>query len=131
VNDQGGDYIAFRDSVIVALADDQVPPGLGDLELTDLCRRHGIAFSETWITTVGADMEVLGWGRDRSTLKERRFLINGAGLARAAEVRKARKPVTVRERVRKVPVAKGLWDLFKIGLGVVLGVLATRYFGQS
>ena len=97
------DYIAFRDSVIVALADDQEPPGLGDLDLKDLCARHQIGFHDTWLMTVGADMEQLGWGTDTSTLKQRRFLINGAGLARATEVRRARKPVRLRDRIRNVP----------------------------
>ena len=97
------DYIAFRDSVIVALADDQEPPGLGDFDIADLCARHGIKAHETWIMTVGRDMESLGWGRDTSTTKQRRFLINGGGLARAVEVRKARRPVPLFDRAKAVP----------------------------
>ena len=97
------DYIAFRDAVIVALADDQEPPGLGDLDLFDLCERHQIGFLDTWVMTVGKDMEGLGWGEDTSTLDAKRFLINGGGLARAAEVRNARKSRSLINQVRAVP----------------------------
>lgn len=53
--------------------------------------------------TVSRDMETLGWGKDRSTLKQKSFLINGSGLARAAEIRRARKPVSIVSRVKAVP----------------------------
>ena len=96
------DYITFRDSVIVALADEQEPPGLGAIELSELCKRHGIPFHDTWIQTVGADMAQLGWGTDRSTLKGRLFQINGSGLARASEVRKARMPLSLHGRIATV-----------------------------
>ena len=96
------DYIGFRDSVIVALADEQEPPGLGSIEVSGLCKRHGISFHETWLQTIGPDMAQLGWGTDRSTLKERSFLINGSGLARAVEVRNARKPLSLKDRIAAV-----------------------------
>jgi hypothetical protein len=103
VSIENADYITFRDSVIVALADDQEPPGLGYLDIEDLCKRHGIFAHETWISTVGHDMQSLGWGKADSDLEEHRFLINGGGLARAAEVRQTRKPVSFFDRVRSVP----------------------------
>jgi hypothetical protein len=96
------DYLSFRDSVIVALADAQEPPGLGDLEIQDVCSRHSIWTCDTWLMTVGKDMEQLGWGKDTSTMKSRRFLISGAGLARAAEVRKLRQSATFVERCKAV-----------------------------
>ncbi len=97
------DYLAFRDAVIVALADDQEPPGLGEMDLFDLCARHQIGFHDTWVMTVGEDMERLGWGKDTSTLQHKRFLINGGGLARAAEIRSARRPKPLLAKVRDVP----------------------------
>ena len=96
-------YPSFRDSVIVAIADEQDPPGLGQVNLHDLCNRHALACTPTWIEVVGGDMDKLGWGRDVSTLKERKFLINGAGLARAAEVREARKPESVSSKIKRIP----------------------------
>ena len=123
MRDQDGDYVAFRDSVIVALADDQEPPGLGTVELSDLCKRHGITFYDSWIMTVGTDIEALGWGTDQSTLKQRLFLINGSGLARAAEIRRERAPKTVIQKLTG-DTSQKLINVLNFGVALLALVVA-------
>ena len=93
------DYLTFRENLLVAMADEQEPPSWGELDLFELCERKRIRAQETWLHLVGRDLEELGYGRDRSTMKNRRFLINGAGIAAATEIRRARRPKSIRERV--------------------------------
>jgi hypothetical protein len=56
--------------------------------------------------------------------------VTDTGISEAEKlVESARKP-TVGERFKALPFAKGMWDVFKIGLGVGLGFVATKYFGK-
>jgi hypothetical protein len=97
------DYRDFREEVLIAIADEQEPPGLGEVDLFDLCRRRQIPFQETWVHLLPRDLEDLGYGSDHSTMSARRFLINGAGLAAAAEAREVRRPKSAWDKVRSVP----------------------------
>jgi hypothetical protein len=109
------DYLIFRDDILVAIADDQEPPGLVEVDLFEVCQRRNIRFIESWVHLVGKDLEELGFGKDKSTLKNRRFLLNGAGLAKATEIRRARKPKPVLKRVNEAN-----WTMW----GVVVAALA-------
>ncbi|HUE78477.1 MAG TPA: hypothetical protein VMN38_02445 [Sphingomicrobium sp.] len=55
--------------------------------------------------------------------------ITDAGMAEADVALDAERSPTLRERLQAVPIGKGVWDMIKIGLGAVLGVLAVKYFG--
>ncbi|MXO71716.1 hypothetical protein [Alteraurantiacibacter buctensis] len=125
------DYQHFRDTLIVAIADAQSDERVRPVVLYTLCKSLGLAEHHSWINSLPADLESLGYGKNCSTLSDPKFLINGAGLSRAVEIRKARRPLTIRERISSLPLGKGAWDIFKIGLGVILGILATKYFGQA
>jgi hypothetical protein len=54
--------------------------------------------------------------------------ITDAGMAVADRAIDVERPSTFGDRI-KAPFGKGIWDLVKIGLGAVLGVLAAKYFG--
>jgi hypothetical protein len=55
--------------------------------------------------------------------------ITDAGMAQADVTIDAQRSPSLGERMRSVPVGKGVWDIIKIGLGAVLGVLAAKFFG--
>ena len=109
------DYLTFRDDLIVAIADEQEPPGLAEIDLFSLVQRRKIHHLDTWVHLVGKDLERLGYGSDRSTMKNRRFLINGAGLEAATLLRRSKHPRPWGERVRALN-----WSMW----GVVVAALA-------
>ena len=92
------DYLTFRDEIIFAIADEQEPPGLAEIDLFSLVQRRKIHHMETWVHLVGKDLERLGYGSDRSTMKNRRFLINGAGLEAATLLRRSKRPQSLGAR---------------------------------
>jgi hypothetical protein len=55
--------------------------------------------------------------------------ITDAGMAEAQIQIQTTRRLTLHERLRAIPVGKGLWDLLKIGFGALLGVLLARYYG--
>jgi hypothetical protein len=56
--------------------------------------------------------------------------ITDAGISEAEKLEDAARSPTWRERLKAIPVGKGVWDILKIGLGAVIGILATKYFGK-
>jgi hypothetical protein len=56
--------------------------------------------------------------------------ITDAGVVEAEQLESTERAPTFRERLKAVPVGKGLWDILKIGLGALIGILATKYFGK-
>ena len=57
--------------------------------------------------------------------------ITDKGMAAADIAIDKKRPPSLRERIRNVPIGKGLWDVFKILFGVALGIVATKYFGSK
>ena len=115
------DYLWFRDELLVAVADEQEPPGLVEVDLFEIARAKGIRFQESWIHVVGKDWEKLGLGQDRSTLKNRRFLMNGPGLARASEIRRERRPKTIGQRIHGANWT--MWGVIVAALALVAYIL--------
>ena len=57
--------------------------------------------------------------------------ITDKGMAAAdIAIEQTRSP-TLKERMKAVPVGKGIWDITKIVLAFVLGIFANKYFGNS
>ena len=57
----------------------------------------------TWAETIVPDLVRQGYGKDWGNLKQRAFMIDGPGLARAEALREQRRPKSVLERLGKVP----------------------------
>ena len=56
--------------------------------------------------------------------------ITDKGMAAAdIAIEETRSP-TIQERLHALPVGKGVWDIIKIGLAFVLGILANKYLGK-
>jgi len=51
------------------------------------------------------------------------------GKARASEIQEARKPATFKQRLSKIPVGKGVWEISKLLLAAAAGAAAKSYFG--
>ena len=69
------------------------------------------------------------FGRANTGLSFAEFIINAQGLRRAKEIEDSRRSPSIFQRVKSLPIGTGLWDVFKIGFGVILGFIATKYFG--
>lgn len=52
------------------------------------------------------------------------------GMARADELLEAERKPTWKDRLSSIPIGKGLWDVFKIGLGFILGLLTHNITGN-
>jgi len=52
-------------------------------------------------------------------------------MAEADLLIEASRPPTWAERLKKIPIGKGLWDVFKIALGFILGLLAHNFTGTQ
>jgi hypothetical protein len=102
MNSPEQDYITFRDALLIAIADEQEPPGLGAVILQDVVNRNDVAHQPTWLQTVGADYERLGYGKIIFDGHDR-FLINGAGLEAATLVRRQLAPKSLGKRISEVP----------------------------
>ncbi|QBM74914.1 hypothetical protein E2E30_03415 [Sphingomonas sp. AAP5] len=95
------DYITFREALLIAVADEQEPPGLGAVQLEQVAERHAITYQATWMQMVGPDFERLQYGKmifDGET----RFLIRGAGVEAATLFRRERAPKTIASRIAAV-----------------------------
>ncbi|WP_428628231.1 hypothetical protein [Sphingopyxis sp.] len=55
--------------------------------------------------------------------------LTAAGKARASEISEARKPLTWKQRLSKIPVGKGIWETTKLLLAAAAGAAAKSYFG--
>jgi hypothetical protein len=55
--------------------------------------------------------------------------ITDAGISEADKLKDADRKPTFPERLKAIPVGKGVWDILKIAFGAALGVLATKLFG--
>jgi hypothetical protein len=113
------DYIAFRERLLVAIADAQEPPGLAILELEPLCKRVGLSGPVSWFEVVAADLEDQRFGRDLSSHGIHYFLIAGAGLAEAARLRREGRPKSLGQKVAAV---KAEW--WALGIAVVSLVIS-------
>jgi len=80
-------YTQFCDDFLVAVADEQEPPGLAAIIVSDVCERAGIDAQESWILLVAGDLNRDGFGSTYDTWDDGYFLINGSGLRRADEIR--------------------------------------------
>jgi hypothetical protein len=92
VNDS--DYKRYVEDVLVAVADRQTGPNLTPINLDDL---HHELFSDrppTWLQTIIGELVRNDYGKDWQTMNARAFMVNGAGLARAQEIREERRPKT-------------------------------------
>ena len=56
--------------------------------------------------------------------------MSDTGMATADQLMEDEREPTWRERVAAIPVGKGVWDLIKIGLGFVLGLLTHQLTGS-
>jgi len=91
------------DDLIVALADAQTGTEVAPI---DVIARHAIQFRdkpESWAYVAAKEMESRGWGSSYVTWGEHFFKINGAGLARAQQVREERRKKSFAERMRQIP----------------------------
>lgn len=84
--DDGG-YLEFADKLLVAVADEQEPPGLCPVDLEELARRHGLSAYPTWLKLVGSDLQGRGLGKVIGEGPGYKFLLNGIGLNTANKVR--------------------------------------------
>ncbi|MDQ3478926.1 MAG: hypothetical protein M3438_07195 [Pseudomonadota bacterium] len=56
--------------------------------------------------------------------------ITDAGMARAENAIEESRTPTLKERVKSLPVGKGVWDVIKICFAFLLGILANEYLGK-
>ena len=126
------DFNKFLDDLIVEAAKRQTDANIEALDFFDLCEDVHPGLAPTWRDMAIDRLNELGWARFKpySDAPGRRALkITHAGISRASEVRLQRRKPTLWEQIVALPFGKGAWDLFKIGLGVILGVAATKFFG--
>lgn len=110
-------YTEFLDDVIVAIADEQGPPGLGEVQIQDICDRHNIVAQETWVQLAAKDMADYGWGKSYSQWGGGGFQINGGGLRRADEIRKSKQ-----EAAKSLPSETNWAKLSAIFAGIAIPV---------
>lgn len=55
--------------------------------------------------------------------------LTAAGKARASEIAESRKPLTWKQRLSKIPIGKGAWEVMKLLLAAAAGAAAKSYFG--
>jgi len=126
-------FNSFLDSILIEAAARQDGAKVKWLPLKELCLAVKADAAPTWIEMVGDRIRALDYGelqRDSEKPGLFWFELNGTGLARAHEVKAERRQPSLGERFRSVPWGKCAWDLLKIGIGAVLGVIATKYFGK-
>ena len=85
-------YIRHIDDVLLAVADRQTGPNLLPVNMDELNHEMFADRPPTWVQTIIAELERRGYGKDFGTMNSRVFMVNGAGLARAAEIRGERSP---------------------------------------
>jgi len=85
---EDGGYLEFADKLLVAVADEQEPPGLFPVDLEQLARRHGLSAYPTWLKLVGSDFQGRGLGKVIGDGPGYKFLLNGIGLNTANKVRR-------------------------------------------
>ena len=56
--------------------------------------------------------------------------LTAQGKLRASEIRSERRKPSWKERISKVPVGKGVWEISKLGLAALIGAWAQSYFGS-
>jgi hypothetical protein len=100
---EGQDYLDFRDAVLVHLVNDIEPPGIPRVQLSQIATEHGLAFPPSWILALARDYEQSGWGTVHLLNQVEYFEINGAGIARATELRRAQRRKGPLEYIRSVP----------------------------
>jgi hypothetical protein len=84
---EDGGYLEFADKLLVAVADEQEPPGLCPVDLEQLARRHGLSAYPTWLKLVGSDLQGRGLGKTIGAGPGYKFLLNGMGLNTANKIR--------------------------------------------
>ncbi len=116
------DYLDFRDLVIVARADETQPNSPHAIEIADLCERHSIPYQETWLSYCGPDIADAGYGKVFAGKRSWRLSLNAKGLARAAEIRRQRRPKGMLEKLHRVNWTT--WSGVAGIVGVVIAIIA-------
>ena len=85
--EEDGGYLEFADNILVAIADEQEPPGLYPIDIEEVAKRNKIPGHATWLKLVGSDLQGRGLGKVVGEGPGYKFLLNGVGLNTANQVR--------------------------------------------
>ena len=126
------DFNKFIDDLILEAANQQGGSCIEPLDFFELCRCVMSNYSPTWRDMAIARVVELELGQIREKANDpgaREFIINAAGISRASVIRMERRTPSFLDRIRAMPVGKGIWDIVKLGLAALLGFLAAKYSG--
>ena len=118
----------FEDALFLAMLELSRTGAGPEFDLVEVCRSKNLAADAPDMSRFANDNDGLR-GQKISTFQSFRFILNAEGRRHALQLERSKKPRTVRDRLADIPIGKGLWDLVKIGLGALLGVLVTKYSG--
>ncbi|MGY6551796.1 MAG: hypothetical protein ACXIT4_07855 [Erythrobacter sp.] len=118
----------LEEELLLAMLQENRSSGETHFDLVELGNANGFGQSLRDVIFFAEENDgLLGKAITGGTFAE--FIINANGLRRAKEIEETRRSPTISQRIKAIPIGKGAWDVFKIGLGVILGVIATKYFG--
>ena len=124
------DFNFFVDSLIVAAADKQDAAKLKWIPFFQLCSEVKAQSPPSWHSMAAERIGKLDCGRfsmDSDAPGGRIYKINSTGIARAAMIRAERRKPSFRDKIRSVPVGKGVWDVIKLLLAACAGAAIKTY----
>ena len=118
------DYTIYVDDVLLALAERQTGPNLIAVNLDDLNHELFRDRPPTWVQTLVGELTRRGYGEEPYDAGNARVIrINGAGLTRAAEIRRERAPKPLVDRLAEDRTQK-LLNVGAFGVSCVSLVVA-------
>ncbi len=121
---EDGGYLNFADRILIAIADEQEPPGLSPVGLEEIAKRRGIKAQATWLKLVGSDLQGRGLGRTVGSGPGYKFLLNGVGLNTANKLREAHSSdADDRPRIAAATIDWGKWGTILTGIGILVAII--------
>ena len=100
-----------------------------EFDLPTLCEALGIGASKQQLLAFTSDNDGI-FGSKNVTHQTIRFTLNADGRRHAKGLEEARRKPTIRERIKSVPIGKGVWEVLKLSFAAIAGALAQSYFGS-
>jgi hypothetical protein len=98
------DFAKYIDDMVLALADGQSGTNLVAIDLNVIHHRDFPDTPPTWLQLAAPELTRLGYGDLAwDAGNSRAFLINGAGVIRAAQIREDRRSKSIWEKIKSVP----------------------------
>ncbi|MFN3988708.1 MAG: hypothetical protein ACK4IS_00455 [Erythrobacter sp.] len=118
----------LEEELFLAILKESRKTGDTKFELAGLCDSYGITASHSALVQFRMDNDPK-YGSNYPGIDGFYFVISAEGIRHARRIEDERRAPTLIQRIRALPIGSASWDIFKLGLGVILGVVATKYFG--